>query len=89
MSAIIEREKLLGVVCQFGGRRRSTGGLLSAPASRYWGITPDATDETEDRERFDALIAVLRSRDLTAVRWWTMTRRWTPRMISASWCWCA
>ncbi|MCB1186780.1 carbamoyl-phosphate synthase large subunit [bacterium] len=60
VSAIIEREKPLGVVCQFGGQ---TAINLAAPLERsgvkVLGITPDAIDETEDRERFDALIARL------------------------------
>ncbi|MEZ5338930.1 MAG: carbamoyl-phosphate synthase large subunit [bacterium] len=58
--AIIEREQPLGVVCQFGGQ---TAINLAAPLERagvkVLGITPDAIDETEDRERFDALIARL------------------------------
>ncbi len=60
VKAIIDREKPLGVVCQFGGQ---TAINLAAPLERagikVLGITPDAIDETEDRERFDALIARL------------------------------
>ena len=54
---IIKREKPLGVVCQFGGQ---TAINLAAPLAqagvRILGITQDAIDETEDRERFDALM---------------------------------
>jgi len=54
---IIMREKPLGVVCQFGGQ---TAINLAAPLDkagvRILGITQDAIDETEDRERFDALM---------------------------------
>jgi carbamoyl-phosphate synthase large subunit len=54
---IILREKPLGVVCQFGGQ---TAINLAAPLDqvgvRILGITRDAIDETEDRERFDALM---------------------------------
>ena len=60
VKAIIDREQPLGVVCQFGGQ---TAINLAAPLERagvkVLGITPDAIDETEDRERFDALIARL------------------------------
>ena len=54
---IIQREKPLGVVCQFGGQ---TAINLAAPLDqagvKILGITQDAIDETEDRERFDALM---------------------------------
>ncbi|MCC7477709.1 carbamoyl-phosphate synthase large subunit [bacterium] len=54
---IIRREQPLGVVCQFGGQ---TAINLAAPLDqagiRILGTTRDAIDETEDRERFDALM---------------------------------
>jgi len=57
---IIRREKPLGVVCQFGGQTAiNLAGPLDAAGIRILGITRDAIDQTEDRERFDALMEEL------------------------------
>lgn len=54
---IIRREKPLGVVCQFGGQTAiNLAAPLDAAGIKILGITRDAIDETEDRERFDALM---------------------------------
>jgi len=58
---VIRREKPLGVVCQFGGQTAiNLAAPLDAAGIRIMGITRDAIDETEDRERFDALMERLR-----------------------------
>ena len=57
---IVEREKPLGVVVQFGGQ---TPLKLAVPLRDagvpILGTTPDAIDRAEDRQRFNALIAEL------------------------------
>jgi carbamoyl-phosphate synthase large subunit len=54
---IVAREHPIGVICQFGGQ---TAINLAAPLDRagirILGMSRDAIDETEDRERFDALM---------------------------------
>jgi len=54
---IIHRERPIGAVCQFGGQTAiNLAGPLDRAGIRILGITQDAIDETEDRERFDALM---------------------------------
>jgi len=58
--AIAEREKLVGVIVQFGGQ---TPLKLAVPLARagvpILGTSPDAIDRAEDRERFNAMAARL------------------------------
>ena len=55
--AIVEREKPIGVIVQFGGQ---TPLKLAVPLERLGvpilGTTPDAIDRAEDRERFAAML---------------------------------
>ena len=54
---VIAREQPLGVVCQFGGQTAiNLAAALDRAGVPILGITRDAIDETEDRERFDALM---------------------------------
>ncbi len=54
---IVKREQPLGVVCQFGGQTAiNLAAPLDAAGVQILGTTRDAIDETEDRERFDALM---------------------------------
>ncbi len=56
--AVIETEKPVGVVVQFGGQtplKLARG--LEAAGVPIWGTSPDAIDLAEDRERFGALLA--------------------------------
>src|SRR5216683_7166946 len=58
--AIVEREKPLGVIVQFGGQ---TPLKLAVPLARagipILGTSPDAIDRAEDRERFNAMVTRL------------------------------
>ena len=58
--AIVEKEKPLGVIVQFGGQ---TPLRLALPLERagapILGTSPDAIDRAEDRERFDVLLEKL------------------------------
>ncbi|HEY6394965.1 MAG TPA: carbamoyl-phosphate synthase large subunit, partial [Candidatus Binataceae bacterium] len=58
--AIVEREKPLGVIVQFGGQ---TPLKLAVPLANagvpILGTTPDAIDRAEDRERFNVLVRKL------------------------------
>jgi carbamoyl-phosphate synthase large subunit len=55
--AIIEREKPLGVIVQFGGQTPLKLALpLERAGVRILGTPPDAIDRAEDRERFNALV---------------------------------
>ncbi|MCH7472584.1 carbamoyl-phosphate synthase large subunit [bacterium] len=57
---VIRREQPLGVICQFGGQTAiKLAGPLSDAGIKILGITREAIDETEDRERFDALMGRL------------------------------
>ncbi len=57
---IVEREKPVGVIVQFGGQ---TPLNLATPLARagvpIWGTTPDSIDQAEDRKRFQALLKKL------------------------------
>jgi carbamoyl-phosphate synthase large subunit len=55
--SIIQREQPIGVVCQFGGQTAiNLAAPLDAAGVTILGTTRDAIDETEDRNRFDALM---------------------------------
>lgn len=58
--AVVEKEKPVGVICQFGGQ---TAINLAAPLARrgvaILGTSVDGMDRAEDRERFDELLAKL------------------------------
>ena len=58
--AIVERERPMGVIVQFGGQ---TPLKLAVPLARagvpILGTSPDAIDRAEDRERFNALVEKL------------------------------
>ena len=57
---IVERERPLGVVVQFGGQTPlKLAGPLRDAGVPILGTTPDAIDRAEDRQRFNALIAEL------------------------------
>ncbi|MFH2074513.1 MAG: carbamoyl-phosphate synthase large subunit [Pseudomonadota bacterium] len=57
---IVEREKPVGVIVQFGGQ---TPLNLAVPLEKagvpIWGTTPDSIDRAEDRKRFQALLKKL------------------------------
>lgn len=57
---IIEKEKPLGVIAQFGGQTaiNLSGSLVKAGVT-LWGTDNDGVDLAEDRKRFDALLASL------------------------------
>ena len=58
--AVVEKEKPIGVICQFGGQ---TAINLAAPLAKrgvtVLGTSVDGMDRAEDRERFDELLAKL------------------------------
>ena len=58
--AVVEKEKPVGVICQFGGQ---TAINLAAPLAKrgvtVLGTSVDGMDRAEDRERFDELLAKL------------------------------
>jgi carbamoyl-phosphate synthase large subunit len=55
--AIVEREKPLGVIVQFGGQTPLKLAVpLAAAGVPILGTSPDAIDRAEDRERFNALV---------------------------------
>jgi carbamoyl-phosphate synthase large subunit len=57
---IVDREKPVGVIVQFGGQ---TPLNLAVPLAKagvpIWGTTPDSIDQAEDRKRFQALLKKL------------------------------
>jgi carbamoyl-phosphate synthase large subunit len=58
--AIVEREKPLGVIVQFGGQTPLRLAVaLEQNGVPILGTTPDAIDRAEDRERFDQLLETL------------------------------
>jgi carbamoyl-phosphate synthase large subunit len=58
--AIVEREKPLGVIVQFGGQTPlKLAVALERAGVRILGTSPDAIDRAEDRERFNALVEKL------------------------------
>jgi carbamoyl-phosphate synthase large subunit len=60
VSEVIAREQPLGVICQFGGQTAiNLAEPLHAAGVRILGITRDAIEATEDRERFDELMEQL------------------------------
>ena len=57
---IIDTEKPLGLIVQFGGQTPLNLAVLLAKAgARILGTSPDAIDRAEDRERFKELLAKL------------------------------
>src|SRR5512134_3468190 len=57
---IVEREKLLGVIVQFGGQTPLRLAVaLEKNGVPILGTSPDAIDRAEDRERFDQLLEAL------------------------------
>lgn len=57
---IIEREKAMGVVCQFGGQTAiNLAAPLEAAGVHVLGTPPSAIASAEDRERFDELLTGL------------------------------
>jgi carbamoyl-phosphate synthase large subunit len=58
--AIVEREKPIGVIVQFGGQTPlKLAVALERAGVRILGTSPDAIDRAEDRERFNALVEKL------------------------------
>lgn len=58
--AVIEKEKPLGVIAQFGGQTAiNLAGPLAARGVKILGTSVDSIDMAEDRERFDELLASL------------------------------
>src|SRR5713226_3513420 len=58
--AIVERERPMGVVVQFGGQKPLKLAVPLARAGvRILGTSPDAIDRAEDRERFNQLVSRL------------------------------
>ena len=58
--AIVERERPMGVIVQFGGQTPlKLARRLEAAGVPILGTSPDAIDRAEDRERFQALVAEL------------------------------
>ncbi len=54
---VIAREQPMGVICQFGGQTAiNLATPLDRAGVRIMGMSRDAIDEAEDRERFDALL---------------------------------
>ncbi len=58
--AIVDREKPMGVIVQFGGQTPlKLAVALEHAGVRILGTSPDAIDRAEDRERFNALVEKL------------------------------
>src|SRR3989441_485346 len=75
---IVERERPLGVVVQFGGQ---TPLKLAVPLRDVGvpilGTTPDAIDRAEDRQRFNALIAELGLNQAAGATAWSLAEAQT------------